>query len=77
MKLPIGLAVVYLLSLSCTDPASKLPHYDRVPPFAMTDSNAKSVTGSEHSGKVWVADFIYTNCPAECPRMSSKLRTVA
>jgi protein SCO1 len=26
------------------------------------------------SGKVWIVDFIYTNCPAECPMMSNQMR---
>ncbi len=43
----------------------------------MTNSNGHPVTDTDLNGKVWVADFIYTNCPAECPRMSSKMRIVA
>lgn len=29
------------------------------------------------SGNVWIVDFIYTNCPAACPMMSSKMKRVA
>lgn len=77
MRRRLGLAAFCLLSLGCTDPAAKLPHYDRVPSFAMTNSHGQPVNGNDLRGKVWVADFIYTNCPAECPMMSSKMRTVA
>jgi protein SCO1/2 len=62
---------------SCSDPAAKLPDYGVVPPFTMTDSSGKSFEGSALAGKVWVADFIYTNCPAECPMMTSKMHWVA
>ena len=32
-------------------------------------------TFNSHSleGKVWVVDFIYTNCPGPCPRMTSQM----
>ena len=27
-------------------------------------------------GSVWVADFMFTNCPGPCPRMSAQMRKV-
>jgi protein SCO1/2 len=65
-----------LISLACTDPASKLPNYGKVPAFTMTDSQGHSFDSRELAGKVWVADFIYTNCPAACPFMSARMRSV-
>ncbi len=62
--------------VSCTDPAAKLPEYDRVPPFRMIDSAGRAFDGSSLAGKVWVADFIYTSCPAECPMMTAKMHSV-
>ncbi len=41
----------------------------------MTDSNGQIFHSSELNGKVWVADFIYTNCPAECPMMTAKMHS--
>ena len=61
----------------CTRPGSQLPKYAQVPAFSMTDSNGRTFRSSELAGKVWVADFIYTNCPAECPMMSSKMHSFA
>lgn len=43
----------------------------------MTDSTGHPFSRSAIAGKVWVVDFIYTNCPAECPLMSSKMHVVA
>jgi len=43
----------------------------------MTDSTGHSFASSAIAGKIWVVDFIYTNCPAECPMMSSKMHIVA
>lgn len=42
----------------------------------MTDSQGHVFDGKSLLGKVWVADFIYTNCPAECPMMTAKMRKV-
>lgn len=43
----------------------------------MTDSNGSPFNSSELAGKVWVADFIYTNCPAACPMMTYKMHALA
>lgn len=70
----ISTAACFLLG--CADPASKLPVYDRVPAFSMVDSQGQPFDSSQMKGLVWVVDFIYTNCPAECPRMSSQMHKV-
>ena len=62
-----------LLLAACVDPASKLPVYDAVPHFVLTDSYGKSFNSDSLKGKVWVADFIYTHCPGPCPRMTSQM----
>ncbi len=64
------------LTCGCTHPSSKLPIYDHVPDFAMTDAAGKPFSAGQMNGSVWVVDFIYTNCPAECPRMSSQMHKV-
>ena len=67
-----------LIALSgCSDPANKLPVYDHVPTFTMTDANGKAFSAEQMNGVVWVVDFIYTQCPAECPRMSSQMRKLS
>lgn len=39
----------------------------------MTDSTGRTFNSQSLNGKVWVADFIYTNCPGPCPRMTSQM----
>jgi len=39
----------------------------------MTDSDGRSFDSRSLKGKAWVADFIYTNCPGPCPRMTSQM----
>lgn len=71
------LCAAVLLWTGCADRASKLPDYGKVPAFRVTDSNAQAFDSSTLDGKVWVVDFIYTNCPAACPMMSTKMHSVA
>ena len=67
------IALGLLYSSSCKRAAANLPAYDTVPPFTMTASDGSSFDSKQLNGKVWVADFIYTNCPGPCPRMSSQM----
>ena len=71
-------ALIALFFLSgCTDRASKLPNYGKVPNFQMTDSNGRPFRREMLAGSVWIVDFIYTNCPAECPRMTSRMHRIS
>ena len=71
------LTILLCLAAACSRPGSNLPDYGKVPDFSMTDSTGQPFSSRALAGKVWVADFIYTNCPAECPMMSSKMHVVA
>jgi protein SCO1/2 len=42
----------------------------------MTDSENRSFDSRSLAGTVWIVDFIYTNCPAECPRMSAQMHKI-
>lgn len=65
--------LLVLAGTSCENRGNKIPKYDTVPPFRMTDAFGRPFTEKDLDGKVWIVDFIYTNCPAECPRMSSRM----
>jgi protein SCO1/2 len=61
------------LALSCNR-ASNLETFYPVPDFSLTDQTDKPVTLHELNGRVWVADFIFTNCGGTCPVMTEKMR---
>src|SRR5215467_5439586 len=61
------------LALSCSR-ASNLETFYPVPDFSLTDQADKTVTLHELKGRVWVADFIFTNCGGTCPVMTEKMR---
>jgi cytochrome oxidase Cu insertion factor (SCO1/SenC/PrrC family) len=52
------------------EPAKLYP----LPDFSLTDQTDKTVTLQELKGRVWVADFIFTNCAGTCPMMTGKMR---
>ncbi|HWO40567.1 MAG TPA: SCO family protein [Candidatus Eisenbacteria bacterium] len=47
-----------------------------VPPFSLTERDGRQVTLADLKGKVWIANFIYTNCPDTCPIQSAQLRQI-
>lgn len=67
-------AILFLAA--CTDPAKNLPNYGIVPAFTMTDSEGHGFDSKLLTGRVWVADFIYTTCPGPCPRMTSQMHKI-
>ncbi len=44
-----------------------------VPDFRLTTQLGEPLTLSDMKGKIWVADFIFTNCPTICPAMTQEM----
>ncbi|HVO97623.1 MAG TPA: SCO family protein [Bryobacteraceae bacterium] len=69
-----GLSIVALVGCS---PGVGLPSYGVVPYFTLTDqTNHAFQSAKALSDKVWIADFMFTNCAGPCPRMSAQMRQV-
>ncbi|MER2088730.1 MAG: SCO family protein [Sporosarcina sp.] len=45
-------------------------------PFSYTDQNGQPFGTVELEGKVWIANFIFTNCTTVCPTMTSEMATL-
>src|SRR5437763_16365960 len=45
----------------------------RVPDFSLTNRDGRTVTLKDLAGAPWVADFIFTRCPASCPMMTARM----
>ena len=45
----------------------------RVPDFSLTNQQGQPLSLSDMVGKIWVADFIFTNCPTICPAMTQEM----
>ena len=70
------LATSALVLAGCAHKPS-LPTYGAVPDFALTDQTGAAFSSAAAlKNRVWVADFVFTNCPGPCPRMSSQMHQV-
>jgi protein SCO1/2 len=62
-----------LLTSGCSGD-SNLPVLSRIPDFALTERSSRVVKLTDLDGKVWIADFIFTQCAGICPAMSASMR---
>ncbi|WP_411844154.1 SCO family protein [Salinicoccus sp. HZC-1] len=44
--------------------------------FEVTDENGETFTREDMEGKVWILDFIFTNCATVCPPMTANMTQV-
>lgn len=49
------------------------PAFGQVPDFQLTNRDGKTIGLSDLAGKPWIADFIFTRCPASCPIMTTRM----
>lgn len=55
-------------------PLEGLKIFGTVPEFSLIERSGRTVTLSELRSKVWVTNFIYTNCPDTCPIQSAQMK---
>jgi protein SCO1/2 len=67
-------SLLALLLVGCSHPPPETGL--RVPSFALTDQTGADFKSESLLGHVWVANFMFTNCPGPCPRMSSQMHDV-
>src|SRR5262245_21157882 len=71
--------VVLALFLAAAAACKKEPELSRfftLPDFSLIDQNDRKVTLADLKGRVWMADFIFTNCAGTCPSMTEKMRKI-
>lgn len=66
-------ARVWLASRPSPGSSETLGVYGEVPDFSLTERSGRRVTRADLLGKVWVANFIYTQCTETCPLQSARL----
>src|SRR5262250_2702865 len=74
MKFFLCLCVSVVIAGCKQEPA--LTKFYLLPDFSLTDQTGATVTLADLKGKVWVADFIFTNCGGTCPVMTEKMRAL-
>jgi len=65
--------LTFVLFVSCSK-QPELPIFSTVPAFSLIERSNRPVDSRELAGKVWVADFIFTQCAGMCPVMTGKMR---
>jgi protein SCO1/2 len=69
-KILSALFIAMLLLTACNEP-NKTGR--KVASFSFTDQNGDPFGTDQLSGKVWIADFIFTNCKSVCTPMTRKM----
>jgi protein SCO1/2 len=73
----IFLVVAIALAGSSCSRGPALPNFGVVPDFKLTSQTGQPFESrTQLNGKVWIADFIFTNCMGPCPRMTSQMKQV-
>src|ERR1051326_7113622 len=73
-SMALALCLCVSLVIAACNRKPQLPTLYPLPDFSLTDQTDKTVTLADLRGKVWVADFIFTNCGGTCPLMTDKMR---
>jgi len=47
--------------------------YGTVPHFQFVNQEGQRFDSVQLTGKIWIADFIYTTCPGPCPMISTRM----
>lgn len=74
------LTVLLLVAVGLAAHRSKvdpLPVIAEVPDFTFTHHDRTTIRREDLRGSPWIADFIFTRCPAICPRMTAQMSRVA
>lgn len=68
-------SLLALLTVGCTHPPPETGLWVDAR-FTLTDQTGAEFHGDSLWGHVWVANFMFTNCPGPCPRMSGQMHEI-
>jgi protein SCO1/2 len=63
--------VVALLTLCSASSYAAMPVLFDAPKFELTNQDGQPFKSEQMAGKIWIADFLFTSCPHECPMMTA------
>jgi protein SCO1 len=69
----LGLASLPLTQMVVRDDVPAPEVLGQVPNFALVDQQGKPFGTADLSGRVWIANFIFTRCPTVCPIFTQKM----
>lgn len=76
-KLVFLMGMILFLAACSNSRLEPKPSYgNQVSEFKATDEDGKMFSSQDMKGKVWLADFIFTNCETVCPPMTYNMTQV-
>ena len=69
-------ALLFFLIAGCGEAPKPLPKLYPVPQFTLTERSGQPFDSASLRGKVWVADFFFTNCIGTCLILSNNMGKV-
>ena len=83
-----NILLLFFVFISCKNKNESLPYlgntnkkthdeeYFAIPPFEFLNQDSIKVNNATLKGKIYIADFIFLNCPTICPIMNRNLKQV-
>ncbi len=68
-----AITVCALAWAACNRSGPPFPVLGRIDPFQLTAQTGQPFDSTTLLGHIWIADFIFTNCPGPCPLMSKHM----
>jgi protein SCO1 len=68
--------VLLLILLVGCQRSAPLPVFGEVPQFELTAQTGQPFDSHTLDGHIWVANFVFTNCPGPCPMMSHRMHGI-
>jgi len=75
-RLLVLVGIIVLLLTACSEETIENEKNWPVESFEYTDQNGDAFSSNELKGKIWIADFIFTNCKTVCPPMTMNMKTL-
>ncbi len=72
----VGVVASGLWTLRSPAPQGTFPVVAELPDFSLIERSGRTVTRADLAGQVWIADFIFTQCPGICPLLSANMAKV-
>jgi protein SCO1/2 len=69
--------VIAIFAISGCGGSEPPPVLGALPEFALVDAAGAAVTKGSLGGRPFVADFIFTRCPAACPKLTARMKELA
>ncbi|MBD7984471.1 SCO family protein [Sporosarcina sp. Sa2YVA2] len=73
MNVGRSLVLLVLCTIALVACGSPQPTGSQVASFSFTDQNGNPFGTDQLNGKVWIADFIFTDCKTVCPPMTAEM----